>query len=174
MAKTTKRRTGVATLQGRPVTLLGDEVQVGDKASDFTVVAPDFSPVTLATSAGTVRLFSVLPSLDTEVCDQQTRRFNEEAAAIDGVTVWNISADLPFAQRRWCGAAGLDGVNVASDHRDLSFGKAYGIAIDEFRILARGVFVVDAEDRVVYAEYVPEVGQHPNYELAIEAAIKAR
>jgi thiol peroxidase len=179
MAKTTanssmRRRTGVATLQGRPVTLLGDEVQVGDKAPDFTAVAPDFSPVTLASSAGTVRLFSVLPSLDTEVCDQQTRRFNEEASAIDGVTVWTISADLPFAQRRWCGAAGLDGINVVSDHRELSFGNAYGVAIEGLRILSRGVFVVDAEDRIVYAEYVPEVGQHPNYEQAIEAAAKAR
>jgi thiol peroxidase len=160
-------------MRGRPVTLLGDEARVGDKAPDFTVVAPDFSPVTLASSANSVRLFSVVPSLDTEVCDRQTRRFNEKAAAIDGVEVWTVSVDLPFAQQRWCGAAGLDGINVVSDHRDLSFGLAYGIAIAEFRILARGVFVVDAEDRVVHAEYVREVGQHPNYEVALEAATKA-
>lgn len=173
MADSPKRRTGVTTLRGRPVTLLGDEVRVGDRARDFTAVAPDFSPVTLASTAGGVRLFSVVPSLDTEVCDRQTRRFNEKASAIDGITVWTVSADLPFAQQRWWGAAGLDGIRLVSDHRDLSFGVAYGIAIEELRVLARGVFVVDADDRVTYTEYVPEVGQNPNYEAALAAAKKA-
>jgi thioredoxin-dependent peroxiredoxin len=167
-------RTGVTTFQGRPVTLLGPEVKVGDKAPDFTVVANDFSPVTLASSRGQVRILSVVPSLDTEVCDQQTRRFNEEAAGLDGVTVLTVSADLPFAQARWCGAAGLDGVRTASDHRDASFGLAYGVLVAELRLLARAVFVVDADDRVVYAEYVPDVGRHPQYEAALDAARGAR
>lgn len=173
MTDSPTQRTGATTLQGRPLTLLGDEVRAGDPAPDFTAVAADLSPVTLATTAGSVRVFSVVPSLDTEVCDLQTRRFNEDAAAIDGVTIWTVSVDLPFAQKRWCGAAGLAGIKVVSDHRDLSFGLAYGIAIAELRLLGRGVFVVDAGDRVVHAEYVPEVATHPNYQAALDAATKA-
>jgi thiol peroxidase len=148
-------------------------VKVGDTAPDFTVLANDLSPVTLADSKGSVRIISVVPSLDTGVCDQQTRRFNEEAASLEGVQVLTISVDLPFAQKRWCGAAGVDRVQTLSDHRDLSFGTAYGVVIKELRLLARAVFVVDKNDKVVYAEYVPEVTQHPNYEAAIEAAKKA-
>ncbi|MFV2114105.1 thiol peroxidase [Micromonospora sp. LOL_025] len=163
-------RAGVTTFRGRPVTLLGPEVRVGDPAPAFTALANDFSPVDLASSAGTVRILSVVPSLDTGVCDQQTRRFNEEAAALPGVSVLTISVDLPFAQARWCGNAGIEGVRTASDHRDLSFGLAYGVVIAEFRLLARAVFVVDAEDRVVHVEYVREVGEHPRYEEAIAAA----
>jgi thiol peroxidase len=169
----TVERSGVTTFRGRPITLLGAEVAVGGTAPDFTVLANDFSPLTLASSAGSVRIISVVPSLDTDVCDQQTRRFNEEASAIGGVRVLTISVDLPFGQRRWCGAAGIDGIETASDHRDLSFGLAYGVVISEFRLLARAVFVVDAADRVVHVEYVPEVGQHPDYESALEAAKKA-
>ncbi|WP_329107741.1 thiol peroxidase [Micromonospora sp. NBC_01699] len=166
-------RTGVTTFRGRPITLLGTEITVGSRAPDFTILANDFSPLTLASSAGSVRIFSVVPSLDTDVCDQQTRRFNQEAAAIGGVRVLTVSVDLPFAQGRWCGAAGIDGVETGSDHRDLSFGLAYGVAISEFRLLARAVFVVDADDQVVHVEYVPEVGQHPDYAAALEAAGKA-
>ncbi|MEU9510352.1 thiol peroxidase [Micromonospora sp. NPDC048170] len=166
-------RAGVTTFRGRPVTLLGPEVRVGDPAPAFTTLANDFSPVDLAASAGTVRILSVVPSLDTGVCDQQTRRFNEEAAALPGVTVLTISVDLPFAQARWCGAAGIEGVRTASDHRDLSFGLAYGVVIAEFRLLARAVFVVDAQDRVVHVEYVREVGEHPRYDEAIAAARSA-
>jgi thioredoxin-dependent peroxiredoxin len=165
-----QERTGVVTFKGNPVTLVGNEVKVGDTAPDFTVLANDLSPVTLADSKGSVRIISVVPSLDTGVCDQQTRRFNEEAASLEGVRVLTISVDLPFAQKRWCGAAGVDRVQTLSDHRDLSFGTAYGVAIKELRLLARAVFVVDKDDKVVYAEYVPEVTQHPNYEAAIEAA----
>lgn len=167
-----QERTGVVTFKGNPVTLVGNEVKVGDTAPDFTVLANDLSPVTLADSKGSVRIISVVPSLDTGVCDQQTRRFNEEAASLEGVRVLTISVDLPFAQKRWCGAAGVDRVQTLSDHRDLSFGTAYGVAIKELRLLARAVFVVDKDDKVVYAEYVPEVTQHPNYEAAIEAAKK--
>ncbi|MFZ0446074.1 MAG: thiol peroxidase [Bacillus sp. (in: firmicutes)] len=162
------------TFGGNPVTLLGNEVKVGDKAPNFTVLANDLSPVTLEDSKGSVRLISVVPSLDTGVCDAQTRRFNEEAAKFDNVQILTISVDLPFAQGRWCGAAGVDKVQTLSDHRDLSFGEAYGIAIQEHRLLARAVFVVDSNDTVTYAEYVSEATDHPNYEAAIEAAKQAK
>ena len=162
------------TFGGNPVTLLGNEVKVGDKAPNFTVLANDLSPVTLEDSKGSVRLISVVPSLDTGVCDAQTRRFNEEAAKFDNVQILTISVDLPFAQSRWCGAAGVDKVQTLSDHRDLSFGEAYGIAIQEHRLLGRAVFVVDSNDTVTYAEYVSEATDHPNYEAAIEAAKQAK
>ena len=162
------------TFGGNPVTLLGSEVKVGDKAPNFTVLANDLSPVTLEDSKGSVRLISVVPSLDTGVCDAQTRKFNEEAAKLDNVQILTISVDLPFAQGRWCGAAGVDKVQTLSDHRDLSFGEAYGIAIQEHRLLARAVFVVDSNDTVTYAEYVSEATDHPNYEAAIEAAKQAK
>lgn len=162
------------TFANNPVTLIGNEVKVGDKAPDFTVLANDLSPVTLDDTKGSVRLISVVPSLDTGVCDAQTRRFNEEAAKLDNVNILTISADLPFAQKRWCGAAGIDKVQTLSDHRDFSFGEAFGVGIKELRLLARAVFVVDSNDVVTYAEYVPEVTNHPNYEAAIEAAKAAK
>ncbi|PQD94627.1 thiol peroxidase [Pradoshia eiseniae] len=158
------------TFKGNPVTLVGTEVKVGDKAPEFTVLGNDLSPVTLESSAGKVRIFSVVPSIDTGVCDAQTRKFNEEAANLDNVKVITVSVDLPFAQKRWCAAAGLENVVTVSDHRDLSFGEAYGVYIKELRLLARSVFVVDSQDKVTYVEYVPESTDHPNYEAAIEAA----
>ncbi|QPQ34690.1 MULTISPECIES: thiol peroxidase [unclassified Lysinibacillus] len=161
------------TFKKGPVTLIGNEVKVGDQAPDFTVLANDLSPVSLKDSEGKIRLFSVVPSLDTGVCDAQTRRFNEEAANLgDNVVIYTVSVDLPFAQKRWCGAAGIDAVQTVSDHRDLSFGEAYGVYIKELRLLARAVFVVDAAGKVTYVEYVPEATDHPNYEAAI-AAVKA-
>ncbi|WP_071393835.1 thiol peroxidase [Bacillus tuaregi] len=162
------------TFKGNPVTLLGNEVKVGDKAPNFTVLANNLTPVTLEDSKGSVRLISVVPSLDTGVCDAQTRRFNEEAANLDNVKILTVSVDLPFAQARWCGAAGIDKVQTLSDHRDLSFGEAFGVAIQELRLLARAVFVVDSNDTVTYAEYVSEATNHPNYEAAIEAAKQAK
>ncbi|MFS0864541.1 thiol peroxidase [Fredinandcohnia sp. 179-A 10B2 NHS] len=162
------------TFKGNPVTLLGSEVKVGDKAPDFTVLANDLSPVTLADSKGSVRLISVVPSLDTGVCDAQTRRFNEEASTLGNVKVLTVSVDLPFAQKRWCGANGIENVQTLSDHRDLSFGEAYGVGIQELRLLARAVFVVDSTDTVAYVEYVPEATDHPNYEAALEAAKAAK
>ena len=168
-----EERIGVTTFKDRPVTLLGPEVRVGDRAPEFTVLGNDMSPVTLADSAGIVRVISVVPSLETPVCDQQTRRFNTEAANLDGATVLTVSVDLPFTQARWCGAAGIDAVRTVSDYRDLSFGLAYGVVIKELRLLARAVFVVDATDTVVHAEYVPAVGEHPDYDAAIEAARRA-
>jgi len=161
------------TFKNNPVTLLGNEVKVGEKAPDFKVLANDLSPVTLADTKGQVRLISVVPSLDTGVCDAQTRRFNEEASKLDNVKILTISVDLPFAQKRWCAAAGIENVQTLSDHRDLSFGKAYGVAIEELRLLARAVFVVNSNDTVTYAEYVSEATNHPNYEAAIEAAKQA-
>ncbi|MFM1653956.1 thiol peroxidase [Brevibacillus sp. B_LB10_24] len=170
----TVERQGVVTFKDQAVTLLGPEIKVGDKAPNFTVLANNLSPVTLDNSKGSVRIISVVPSLDTGVCDAQTRRFNEEAAKLEGVKILTISVDLPFAQARWCGAAGIDKVQTLSDHRDLSFGLAYGVAIKELRLLSRAVFVIDSSDNVVYVEYVPAVGQHPNYEAAIEAAKAAK
>lgn len=162
------------TFKGNPVTLLGNEVKVGDKAPDFKVLANDLSEVTLADSKGQVRLISVVPSIDTGVCDAQTRRFNEEAAKLGNVKILTVSVDLPFAQKRWCAAAGIENVQTVSDHRDLSFGEAYGVAIKELRLLARAVFVLDSNDNVTYVEYVSEATNHPNYEAAIEAAKQAK
>lgn len=161
------------TFKGNPVTLIGNEVKVGDVAPNFTVLANDLSPVTLDDTKGFVRLISVVPSIDTGVCDAQIRRFNEEAGSIEGVKVLTISVDLPFAQKRWCAANGLENVVTLSDHRDVSFGQAYGVLIQELRLLARAVFVVDRNDRVTYVEYVSEATNHPNYEAAIEAAKQA-
>ncbi|WP_339193213.1 thiol peroxidase [Aeribacillus sp. FSL W8-0870] len=158
------------TFKGNPVTLLGNEVKVGDKAPDFKVLANDLSEVTLADTKGQVRIISVVPSIDTGVCDAQTRRFNEEASKLDNVKILTISMDLPFAQQRWCGANGIENVQLLSDHRDASFGQAYGVLIKELRLLARAVFVVDSNDNVTYVEYVSEATNHPNYEAAIEAA----
>ncbi|MEK1831203.1 thiol peroxidase [Priestia megaterium] len=158
------------TFAGNPVTLLGNQLQVGEKAPNFTVLSNDLSEVTLNDSKGYVRLISVVPSIDTGVCDAQTRRFNEEAAKLDNVKVLTVSVDLPFAQSRWCGSNGIENVQTLSDHRDLSFGEAFGVAIKELRLLARSVFVVDSNGLVTYAEYVDEVTEHPNYEAAIEAA----
>ena len=161
------------TFKNGPVTLLGTEVKVGDKAPNFTVLANDLSPVTLENSAGKVRLISVVPSIDTGVCEQQTRKFNEAAAELgENVVILTVSVDLPFAQKRWCAAAGIENVQTVSDHRDLSFGQAYGVAIEELRLLARAIFVVDAEGTVTYVEYVSEATNHPDYEAAI-AAVKA-
>ncbi|MBP3040384.1 thiol peroxidase [Bacillaceae bacterium Marseille-Q3522] len=162
------------TFKGNPVTLLGNEVKAGERAPEFTVLANDLSEVTLADTKGHVRLISVVPSIDTGVCDAQTRRFNEEAAKLDNVKVLTISCDLPFAQKRWCAAAGIENLQTLSDHRDLSFGKAYGVAIEELRLLARAVFVIDSNDTVTYTEYVSEATNHPNYEAAVEAAKAAK
>lgn len=162
------------TFKNNPVTLLGNEVSVGDQAPNFTVLANDLSPVTLADTKGKIRILSVVPSIDTGVCDAQTRRFNEDASTIDNAEVLTVSMDLPFAQKRWCASNGLENVKTLSDHRDASFGESYGVLIKELRLLARAVFVVDANDKVTYVEYVSEATNHPNYEAAIEAAKAAK
>lgn len=158
------------TFKNNPVTLVGNEVKVGDQAPDFKVLANDLSEVTLKDSEGKIRLISVVPSLDTGVCDAQTRKFNEAAAELgDNVIIYTVSMDLPFAQKRWCGAAGIDKVVTVSDHRDASFGEAYGVLIQSLRLLTRSVFVIDAAGKVAYVEYVPEATNHPDYDGAIEA-----
>lgn len=161
------------TFKENPVTLVGDEVKVGDKAPNFTVLANDLSEVSLEQYDG-VKLISVIPSIDTGVCDAQTRRFNEEAAQLDNVSVLTISMDLPFAQRRWCGSNGIENVDTLSDHRDAYFGEAFGVLIKEMRLLARAVFVVNSQNEVVHAEYVSEATNHPDYEAAITAAKDAQ
>ena len=162
------------TFLGDSVTLLGNEVKVGEQAPNFTVLANDLSPVTLDTYKGAVKLISVVPSVDTGVCAAQTRKFNEEAAGLENVKVLTISVDLPFAQNRYCATEGLENAVTLSDHRDLSFGKAYGVAIEELRLLTRAVFVINSEDQVTYVEYVSEATNHPNYEAALEAAKAAK
>lgn len=158
------------TFKNNPITLVGNEVKVGDQAPDFTVLANDLSTVTLKDSEGKVRLIASVPSLDTGVCDAETRRFNEEVSTLGGdVAFYTVSVDLPFAQKRWCGAAGIDAVHTVSDHRDLSFGEAYGVYMQELRLLARAVFVIDQKGTVTYVEYVAEGTSHPNYEAAIDA-----
>jgi len=164
-----QERKGVTAFKGNPLTLVGAEVKVGQKAPDFTVLAGDLSPVTLASSKGKTRLIISVPSLDTPVCDAETRRFNEEAAKMSGVEVLVISMDLPFAQGRFCQTAGIKNLKTASDHRDASFGKAYGALIKELRLDARAIFVIDANDTVQYVEYVNEVTSHPNYDAALNA-----
>jgi thiol peroxidase len=166
-----QERAGAATFLGNPLTVIGPELKPGNKAPDFTVLANDLSPVTLAKTAGKVRLISVVPSLDTPVCDAQTRRFNQEAASLgDKVAILTISMDLPFAQKRWCGAAGVDRVQTLSDHREASFGLAYGTLIKELRLECRAIFVVDSNDTLRHVEYVKEISTHPNYEAALAAA----
>ena len=163
-------RKGGVTFKGNPLTLVGPELKAGDKAPEFQVVADDLSAVTLASSKGKTRLISVVPSLDTPVCDQQTRRFNEEAAKVPGnVAVITISVDLPFAQKRFCSTAGITKLKVLSDHRDVSFGTHYGVLIKELRILTRAIFVIGADDTIKYVEYVKEMTNHPNYEAALDA-----
>ena len=167
-------RTGVVTFKGNGVTLLGNPVTVGDKAPDFTALDRGLGAVKLSDFKGKTRVISVTPSLDTAICDTQLRRFNEAAAKLgDDVTMINVSMDLPFAIGRFCTTAGIDHAVTLSDHRDASFGQAYGVLIKELRLLARAVFVVDAQDVVRHAEIVPEVGSHPDYDEAIAAASPA-
>ncbi len=166
----TTEHPGGVTLKGNPLTIIGDKLAVGDKAPDFKLVANDLSTVTLADSAGKARLISVVPSLDTPVCDAQTRRFNQEAAKFgDNVVILTVSAEHPFNQKRWCGAAGIDKVQVVSDHLDMNFGEAYGTHVKELRLEQRSIFVIDGEGVIRYIEYVPEIVDHPNYEAALTA-----
>ncbi|AXF55968.1 thiol peroxidase [Salicibibacter kimchii] len=155
---------------GNPVTLIGTEMTEGDQAPNFTALDTSMQAHSLEDHEGKVRVISVVPSVDTGVCAEQTRRFNEEAANLENVEVLTISADLPFAQKRWCAAEGIDNLTMLSDHRDFSFGEAFGIGIQEMRLLARGVFVLDSNGKITHAEYVPEATEHPNYEAAITAA----
>ena len=158
------------TMKGKPLTLLGRELKVGDSAPDFEVVANDMSAVKLSSYQCKVCIITSVPSLDTSVCDIETRRFNEEAGKLGGdVAVLTISMDLPFAQKRWCGTADVKNVQTLSDHREASFGKAYGVLIKELRLLARAVFVIDKNGTIRYMQIVDELTNEPNYEAALEA-----
>jgi len=152
---------------------VGPELKPGDKAPDFKAVDDSLKALDLAGTGSGVRIFSVVPSLDTPVCDAQTRRFNEEAGKLPDVKIYTFSMDLPFAQKRWCGAFGIDHVKMVSDHRDASFGQAYGTLIKDLRILSRAIFVVDKNNTIRYVEYVKEVGEHPSYDAALAAAKSA-
>ncbi|QKY69687.1 thiol peroxidase [Lentibacillus sp. CBA3610] len=155
------------TFNQEPVTLLGEEISVGDKAPDFTVLSNDLQEVSLSDYKGKVKLIAAVPSVDTGVCSDETKRFNEEADKLDNVQVLTISMDLPFAQTRWCAANGVKNLDTLSDHRDADFGEKYGALIKELRLLARSVFVVDSNDTVTYVEYVSEVTDHPDYERVL-------
>ncbi len=163
-------RQAATTLRGNPFTLIGPELKTGDPAPDFSLVDNSLKTVTLKDTGNHVRIFSVVPSLDTPVCDAQTKRFNEEAAKLPNVDIITVSMDLPFAQKRWCGAFGVDKVKMLSDHRDASFGTNYGTLIKELRIESRAIFVVDPNNKIRYVEYVKEVADFPNYEAALAAA----
>lgn len=162
------------TFGGESVTLPQAEVKVGDQAPDFKVLSNDLQEVSLANYDGKVKLIVTVPSLDTGVCSQETKRFNEEADKLDNVQVLTVSMDLPFAQARWCAAEGVKNLDTLSDHRDASLGEAYGVLMAEYRLLARAIFVVDSSNKVTYVEYVPEVKTHPNYEAALEAVKAAK
>jgi len=163
-------RSGLVTMGGKPVTLQGPEVKVGDTAPDFTAVANDLSSVKLSQYRGKVVILSAVPSLDTKVCDLETRRFNAEAAKLGpDVVILTVSMDLPFAQKRWCGAAGIDKVITVSDHRDAEFGQKYGVLIKDLRLLARSIFVVDRKGVVRYIQLVKEIGTEPDYAAVLQA-----
>jgi thiol peroxidase len=169
-----EERKGAVTMRGNPMTLVGPEIKVGQKAPNFNVVGKGMQPATLDQFKGKVKVITTIPSIDTPVCDAETRRFNEEASKLPGdVEILSVSMDLPFAQARWCGAAGVDKVTTLSDWRSANFGTNYGALIKELHLLARAVFVVDKNDNVTYVEYVKEVANQPNYEAALDAAKKA-
>ncbi len=167
-------RKGAATFQSNPLTLVGPELKKGDKAPDFKLIDGGLKPVTLADSKGKTRLISVIPSIDTPVCELQTKRFNQEASKLPcGVAVLTVSMDLPFAQARWCGVAGADKVQMLSDYQDHAFGAAYGVLIKELQLLSRAIFVVGPDDKIQYVEYVKEITTHPDYDKVL-AALKSK
>jgi thiol peroxidase len=166
-----KERTDIITMHGNPLTLLGQPVAVGEQAPDAMVLANDLSPVKLSDFHGKVLIIATVPSLDTAVCDLETRRFNQEAAKLgDDIRILTISTDLPFAQKRWCGAAGVEHVQTLSDHRETAFGLAYGILIKELRLLARAIFILDRAGTIRYIELVTEQATEPNYDAVLTVA----
>lgn len=168
-----KERTGMITMKGNPLTLIGNEVKVGDVAPDFVVLDNNLSPVKFSSFRGKTCILSSVPSLDTPVCDMETRKFNEEAGRLGpDVAILTVSMDLPFAQKRWCAAAGVDKVQTLSDHRDASFGTSYGVLIKELRLLARAVFLVDRKGILQYIQLVKEVTKEPDYEAALNTLRK--
>ena len=166
-----QERSGATTMKGGPLTLVGPELSIGDSAPDAILLDNDLNPVKLSSYKGKICIISSVPSLDTPVCDMQTRRFNSEAGNLgEDVAILTVSMDLPFAQSRWCTTAGVDRLVMLSDHRDAAFGRAYGTLIKELRLNTRALFVLDDRGIVRYAQYVEEVGDHPDYEAALAAA----
>lgn len=166
-------RAGATTLKGNPFTLIGPELKPGDDAPNFNAIDSSLKAVTLSDTGRNVRIVSVIPSLDTPVCDAQTKRFNEEASKLPDVDILTVSMDLPFAQSRWCNTFAVDRVKMLSDHKEGSFGEHYGTLIKELRIESRAIFVIDQNNKIRYAEYVKEVADHPDYEAALSAARNA-
>ncbi|BBN99109.1 thiol peroxidase [Sporolactobacillus terrae] len=165
-----EEKKGIATVGGNPITLIGPELKVGDKAPDFTVNKDLMEEKSLSDYAGKIKLISVVPSLDTKVCEAQTRRFNEEATKFgDGVAVLTISVDLPFAQDRFCSVAGIDNLDTLSDYKTHAFGKNYGVLIKELQLDMRSIFIIDQENTIRYVQYVKEMTDHPDYEAALNA-----
>ena len=162
-----EKHKGMVTFGGNPLTINGNITKVGQKSVDFSVLGPDLKPVKLSDSKGKIRLISVVPSIDTGICDAQTRRFNVEAAKLENVEILTISCDLPFALGRYCAAAGIDKVKTLSDHKDLDFVLKYGFVIEKLRLLSRGIVIIDQNDVVTYVEYVSEVASHPDYDKAL-------
>jgi thiol peroxidase len=166
-------RTGIITMRGNPLTLVGNEAKAGAPAPDFVSLDNNLSPVKFSSFRGKTCILSSVPSLDTPVCDIETKRFNEEAGRLGAdVSILTISMDLPFAQKRWCAATGVNKVQTLSDHRDASFGMAYGVLIKELRLLARAVFVVDRKGTLQYVQLVKEVSKEPDYEAVLNAVRK--
>ena len=166
-------RSGLVTVGGKPVTLVGRELKEGDVAPNVTVLGNDMEEVQLSSYRGKVCVISSVGSLDTPTCDVETRRFNAEAGKLgDDVIILTVSMDLPFAQKRWCGAAGIDKVITFSDHRDAAFGNSYGVLVKESRLLARTIFVVDREGIVRYVQLVRELADEPDYDAVIAAVKK--
>ena len=168
-----EERNNIVTMKGNPITLLGKALKPGNNAPDADLLANDLSFVKLSSYKGKVCIIAAVPSLDTPICDMETRRFNTEAGRLsDDVVILTISTDLPFAQARWCGAAGVDKVKTLSDHRAVEFGQAYGVLIKDFRLLARAVFVVDKQGVVQYVQIVKEIAEEPDYNAVLEAVKK--
>lgn len=164
-----KERKNIITFQGNPLVLLGEEPKVGEKAPEFEVLDNNLSPFRLSSLAGKIRVICSVPSLDTPVCDMQTRRFNQEATALgQNVEILTVSMDLPFAQKRWCAATGVERVRTLSDHRDANFATAYGTLIKELRLLTRAVFVVDQDGILRHSQWVKEITQEPDYEEVLK------
>ncbi len=168
-------RTGIVEMKGKPLTLVGDEIKIGDIAPDFEALNSDMESVRLSSFKGKVVVITTVPSLDTQVCDLETKRFNNEAKKLgDDVVILTISMDLPFAQKRWCEEADVKNVHLLSDHRDGSFGKAYGVLIKELRLLARTIFIIDTDGKVQYIQYVKETASEPDYDEILEAIRKLK
>lgn len=163
------KRTGVVTMGGNPMTLVGKEIKVGDNAPDFTGLKGDMNSFSLKDVGNKKKVISVVTSLDTGICELQTTRFNEEAAELEDVVIITVSVDLPFAQKRFCSAHDIDKVITVSDHKELDFGLKYGFLMEEVRLLSRGIVVLDGENNVKYVEYVDQVGKHPDYDKALDA-----